>query len=397
MSVEERCGTPFGDFILRRESGSQRAWDGADLLLLDYVSALNPTPSTRVAIFHDAFGALTVALRHTDAWTVSDSMVANSAIRFNTDLNRSSTEGLEEEQREELRIVVSAVDGPELMTAIGGPVDIVLWSVGKATSEVLHGASLLQAISHESTVVLAAGMDKHLPPKTADVLRQVGDVTTHPGKRKAHVFEVRPRAGANSFDRLDVPPTKPVQVPEFELTLSGGPSVFSAEKFDLGTRLLANHVVAGDVDLDATQVVDLGCGSGALGILALRKLPQATVHFLDESAQAIATAKRNVSINQASLESLGRATFIQANVFADVMLPPIDLILCNPPFHHTNAMDDEVAWQMFTQSQRVMRPGGELWVVANRHLGYHAKLSRIFTEVMQISAHPKFVVLAARD
>ncbi|KEA38937.1 hypothetical protein CR64_37790 [Pseudomonas aeruginosa] len=39
--------------------------------------------------------------------------------------------------------------------------------------------------------------------------------------------------------------------------------------------------------------------------------------------------------------------------------------------------------------------GGELWIVGNRHLGYHAKLKRLFRGVEQVAANPKFVILKA--
>ena len=40
-------------------------------------------------------------------------------------------------------------------------------------------------------------------------------------------------------------------------------------------------------------------------------------------------------------------------------------------------------------------PGGELWIVGNRHLGYHGKLKRLFRGVEQVAATPKFVILKA--
>lgn len=74
----------------------------------------------------------------------------------------------------------------------------------------------------------------------------------------------------------------------------------------------------------------------------------------------------------------------------------VDLILCNPPFHQERVVGDQIAMRMFAQAAKVLTPEGELWVVGNRHLGYHAKLKRWFKRVEQIGAHPKFVVLKAR-
>ncbi|MCY1380619.1 Ribosomal RNA large subunit methyltransferase G [compost metagenome] len=50
---------------------------------------------------------------------------------------------------------------------------------------------------------------------------------------------------------------------------------------------------------------------------------------------------------------------------------------------------------MFVQARNALVMGGELWIVGNRHLGYHAKLKRLFRGVEQVAATPKFVVLKA--
>ncbi|MNG15615.1 Ribosomal RNA large subunit methyltransferase G [compost metagenome] len=56
---------------------------------------------------------------------------------------------------------------------------------------------------------------------------------------------------------------------------------------------------------------------------------------------------------------------------------------------------DFLAWRMFVQARNALVMGGELWIVGNRHLGYHAKLKRLFRGVEQVAATPKFVVLKA--
>jgi 23S rRNA (guanine1835-N2)-methyltransferase len=186
----------------------------------------------------------------------------------------------------------------------------------------------------------------------------------------------------------------PVAVPEHGLTVVGAPGVFSADRLDLGARLLAAQIAERAESLGVVRtVVDLGCGNGVLGLVALRHFPEATVHFLDDSRCAVECARSNVMRNMAA--DAERASFTAADVFGDDWTEPIDVVLCNPPFHHTKAMSDEVAWQMIVQSHRHLAPGGELWIVGNRHLGYHAKLSRVFGNVRQLDAHPKFVVLGA--
>ena len=71
----------------------------------------------------------------------------------------------------------------------------------------------------------------------------------------------------------------------------------------------------------------------------------------------------------------------------------VDLVLCNPPFHQDNAINDDVAWQMFTESKAVLVKGGELWVIGNRHLGYHAKLKHLFGNCEVVASNKKFTLL----
>lgn len=73
----------------------------------------------------------------------------------------------------------------------------------------------------------------------------------------------------------------------------------------------------------------------------------------------------------------------------------VDLVLNNPPFHSHQATTDTTAWRMFTGARRALRPGGELWVIGNRHLGYHLKLRRLFGNSQLVASGPKFVVLKA--
>jgi 23S rRNA (guanine1835-N2)-methyltransferase len=393
------CPTPFGIFELHRapldRTGTLRAWDGADLLLLDHVALIerNGNQPLRVLVIGDNFGALCVAIAATGAnvVAVSDSIVAEHAIVANLGRNESAlrADGID---TVELR---SSLQDVELHS-----VDVVVWNVDRVTDLVTEIASSLSRVCHGTSVVFAAGMDKHLPPQTAHILRRVGTVTTHPGRRKAHLFEVHVPDGEANLRSIDSPTASPVAIAEYNLAISALPGVFSADRFDVGTRLLAHQIqslhgssAADDID----HVVDLGCGAGTLGVLALQALPRARVTFVDESARAMVSATRNVLSNLGD-DALARSVFVRSDVFSqynDHNSAPIDLIVCNPPFHHVNSMTDEVAWQMFQQSHARLRPGGEIWVVGNRHLGYHDKLQRIFGNVRHMSPHPKFVVLGA--
>jgi len=56
-----------------------------------------------------------------------------------------------------------------------------------------------------------------------------------------------------------------------------------------------------------------------------------------------------------------------------------------------------VALTMFQDAAQVLRKDGELWVVGNRHLGYHIKLKRWFSDLELLASNSKFVLFRARQ
>jgi len=72
-------------------------------------------------------------------------------------------------------------------------------------------------------------------------------------------------------------------------------------------------------------IADVGTGSGCLAISLALELPQAAVHATDISADALAIARRNASRLGAPVR------FHHGSMLAGVV-PPVDLIVCNPPY-----------------------------------------------------------------
>lgn len=136
----------------------------------------------------------------------------------------------------------------------------------------------------------------------------------------------------------------------------------------------------------------MACGNGVVGLIALEKNPTAEILFLDESFMAVESARENIKKN---VEKNEKIHFDVKDCLSKVMHNSADLILNNPPFHQNNAVGDEIAWQMFKQSKDVLKADGELWVIGNRHLGYHTKLKKIFRNCEVIATNKKFVILKA--
>jgi 16S rRNA (guanine1207-N2)-methyltransferase len=165
--------------------------------------------------------------------------------------------------------------------------------------------------------------------------------------------------------------------------------VFSREKLDIGTRFFLEHL---PIKPAIKDIIDLGCGNGLVGLIAAERNSLANIHFVDESFMAVASAKDNFS---RAFELTRSATYTVGDGLCDFEASSADLILCNPPFHQQHTVGDQIAVSLFVQSRRVLRKGGELWVIGNRHLNYHSQLQRLFGNHQVIAANAKFIIIKA--
>ena len=76
------------------------------------------------------------------------------------------------------------------------------------------------------------------------------------------------------------------------------------------------------------RILDLGAGSGCIGIACAHAFPDAEVVLSDIDAAALALAKRNVSLHKVG----DRVSVIHADVFEGLPTTSFDLIVTNPPY-----------------------------------------------------------------
>lgn len=146
------------------------------------------------------------------------------------------------------------------------------------------------------------------------------------------------------------------------------PGVFAWDRIDPGSALLARTLPP----LKGVGA-DLGCGYGALATVALRSplVTALTLHDLDR--RAVEAARRNVEDPRASVH------------WVDVRTLPtngdLDFVVTNPPFHDGGAEDRRLGQAFIRQAAALLKKGGILWLVANRHLPYEAELNDAFKRV----------------
>ena len=348
-----------------------QAFDAADEYLLKHLSSCSLASHARTLILNDNFGALAASLAtKMQVHSSGDSFLAHQALRNNLDNNQLSQDSIE---------IIQANQ------AFQGPYDYVLIRIPKTLALLEEQLIRLQSQITQKTIIIAAGMIKHLPRSAGDLLeRYIGPVQASLAEKKARLLFVTPAEQAQASS----PYPSEYQLEHPKLILSNHAGVFCREALDIGTRFFLQHL---PTDLGSAQVADLGCGNGVLGIVCALNNPQAQLRMVDESYMAVQSAQENW---QRALAKRPVIIYAGDGLAAE---PPetLDLILCNPPFHQQQVVGDFLARRMFQQSHRALKKGGQLWIVGNRHLGYHVTLKRMFRDVQQIAANAKFVIFKA--
>jgi len=379
-----RLTTPWHELDLARfpydPRDQLRAWDAADEYLLRHLAGEDGTPvdlSGAVVVLGDRWGALATALAGHRPVQIGDSHLARRATEANLERNGIAATAV--------RPRSTRSDPPER-------VDVLLLRVPKSLSLLEDQLHRLAPAVHAGTVVVGAGMVKEIHTSTLKLFEQIlGPTRTSPAWRKARLVFCTPGPG---LPRGRSPWPRRWEVPgdtgaASGRTVTNHAGVFCAERLDIGTRFFLRHLPH---RRGPEHVVDLGCGNGVVGLAAALDNPQARVTFADESYQALASAEETFRANTGPQ---AEAAFVAGDGLAALADGSADLVLNNPPFHSHQATTDAVARRMFSDAHRVLRPGGELWVVGNRHLGYHLRLRRLFGGCELVTSNPKFVVLRA--
>ncbi|WLW57396.1 methyltransferase [Streptomyces sp. YU58] len=377
--MDDRMKTPWGELAPARfpedPRDRLRAWDASDEYLLRHLAEEGVELSGTVVVVGDRWGALVTALAAHRPTQITDSYLTQEATRAN--LARSGVEP-------------GAV---ELLTTRDTPparIDVLLVRVPKSLALLEDQLLRLAPSVHAGTVVVGTGMVKEIHTSTLKLFERIlGPTRTSLAEKKARLILTTP-----------APSAKPAGSPwPYSYTLPDGigvvsgrtvvnhAGVFCADRLDVGTRFLLQHLP----ETKGGRVVDLGCGNGVVGTAVALADPEAEVLFVDESFPAVASAEATYRANGVP----GHAEFRVGDGLAGVPAGSADLVLNNPPFHSHQSTTDATAWRMFTDAKRALRPGGELWVIGNRHLGYHLKLKRLFGNSRLMASDPKFVVLKA--
>lgn len=138
------------------------------------------------------------------------------------------------------------------------------------------------------------------------------------------------------------------------------------------------------------KILDIGTGSGCIAISLAKNLPESSVFAIDVSEMALATAKKNATVNEVNV------TFIQKNILeTEDLEQQFDIIVSNPPYVRNlekkeikkNVLDHEPHLALFVEdndalifyrkiaalAQKNLSPNGQLYFEINQYLGVEMK------------------------
>jgi len=167
-----------------------------------------------------------------------------------------------------------------------------------------------------------------------------------------------------------------------EYTFLSRPGVFSFDELDPGTRVLLDCLEHQPIK---GKILDFGCGCGVIGLCLAGSSSKNNVDLVDINAQALEVATRNAE------------DYPNANVFPSAVFSRIsdryDVIVSNPPFHSGVTTTTETSRELVYNAPQFLVPGGELRIVANRHLPYAKWMQDVFSRVTILAGTNRYRVL----
>ena len=164
------------------------------------------------------------------------------------------------------------------------------------------------------------------------------------------------------------------------------PGMFSFDRVDAGSKLLVDNL-PGDLRGNAA---DFCAGWGYVAAeMAARSSGLSGLDLYEADFDALEAAKGNLA-----------NTVAQGFFWTDLLAEPVerryDVIAMNPPFHRSRAAEPEIGAGMIRAAAKALKPGGRLFMVANRQLPYEPVLSAAFASHAELARDGMFKVFSAR-
>lgn len=167
------------------------------------------------------------------------------------------------------------------------------------------------------------------------------------------------------------------------LQLETSPALFSPNAVDAGTLAMLSFAEFAPDD----KILDLGCGSGVVGILAARRIGAGRVVLCDLSEEAVRISRLNAARN-----GVPDVHVYVSDGLTGVPESGFTQILSNPPYH----TDFKVAKSFIEDGYKRLLPGGRMLMVTKRKDWYRNKLAAVFGGVTVKESAGYYIFIAEK-
>lgn len=249
----------------------------------------------------------------------------------------------------------------------------------------LNAASLLQ---ENGIIYLVGAKDEGIQSIAKQLSKLLGaEPETITYKKGVHLIKIKPIAKYTSPDLINLPQNyQDIEIRHNKLRLILDESVFAKGGFDPAAKLLAENMVISDGD----NVLDLGCGSGVLGMVAKLLAKNVEVVMVDSDYTTVELCKQNIDLN-----GLTGCRVLASDGISEIKGEKFNVIITNPPFHQGKQTSYSVAERFVKESHNSLLPGGKLFVVCNIFLPYEGNIQRVFNNYKIVAENKSYKVISA--
>lgn len=341
----------------KSSDNSLRAWSAADEYLVQAIHDSDSKPR-HLAIYNDRFGYLACHLCDYNPTIIITQRSQEKSIIQNLESNNLTS----------LPFVYP-------IASLEMEVDLALIKVPKSLD--LFQLFLEQVVqsSSKDVGVICAFMTHHFSPQMVHIAEQYfEEVAQSRALKKARLLILTNKKTFSKGNLL----TSLVYKNQEYLQYGG---VFSGQHIDYATQFFLEHL---KVDGNENCILDMGSGNGIIGCEISKLLPNASIHLMDDYYLAIASAQLNVTGQHIHHHYNNDLSIFEDQIF--------DLIVTNPPFHFEYEVNIQVTLDLFQDCVRCLKFGGNLQVVANKHLNYKTHLKPIFALLEVVAEDDKFII-----
>ncbi len=196
-------------------------------------------------------------------------------------------------------------------------------------------------------------------------------------------FLPRPTLDFN-LQRLLMKITKILRDKEYQFETK--PGLFSKEQIDAGSELLIETMEIHPTDV----VLDIGCGYGAIGLVAANLAKDGKTFMVDTDIRAVKYAKINAELNK-----IKNVEIKPSDGFEEVSDIKFDLVVSNPPSH----VPKETLLEFIQDAKKQLKKNGKLLFVTEKRIKplIEREFKRVFGNYDVLAARAQYVVSVAHQ